>query len=602
MALFGVGNGLRIENSDGRADLLFGVSDPSVTGKSAPEGSLYLRSDGISYKKIGPLDTDWEKSTQVEGGTTGFIFVTGASNTGNIGNEVYVPNTVPENTVMTECTSDTSNVEIEFLAEPSSFYSPTITLSGTTCGNLTQFGNDRRLFTGSFNVNLTCGAGNYQDFLLESSTGQSASVRINLAGLGPAINSITFGPYPGTQTALKAGDLIGVTVVVENEAVDCWIQDGHACDGLVNLTLGPVDGAGPGLRNATGTITISDTPNNDFVTAQASNALGTNGAPFDSGNLTIDQAYPIITINSITYPVGQGAIKESESATVNATVTNWSSGTDVISYTSPNGDLSITDSTTYVENKTVSRIGGSYNITVDNYTITATKVNNNAVTTESTVVFIANVAPELSIVLPAARLRSGSTGFSNVGLTSNATVAEHTITINSNQRLNAVPTLADPAAGLGSWASPAFAANASMNAFTNNLQVPDDSTRGTHNWGAISATGLAGIVTTTITSGPNYTIGGFVPRYYPIQIGQNSVSGDVEATTYTKVNLAWEYRNGNGVVKTLTRSSTINQSPPVSDEFTIDAVNSNPTTFIIIDTAATQSQTAATSVLVEEEV
>jgi hypothetical protein len=50
----------------------------------------------------------------------------------------------------------------------------------------------------------------------------------------------------------------------------------------------------------------------------------------------------------------------------------------------------------------------------------------------------------------------------------------------------------------------------------------------------------------------------------------------------------------------LTRSATINTAPPVSDEYTIDAVDINPTTFIILDTAATQSMTQNTAILVEE--
>ncbi len=74
MALFGVEKGVRIETDDGNADLLFGVSDPSVVGKMAPEGSLYLRSDGVSYKKTGPLDVDWEKASQAEGSAQAIIY------------------------------------------------------------------------------------------------------------------------------------------------------------------------------------------------------------------------------------------------------------------------------------------------------------------------------------------------------------------------------------------------------------------------------------------------------------------------------------------------------------------------------------------------
>lgn len=602
MALFGVENGVRIETEDGVGDLLFGASDPSIVGKTAPEGSLYLKSDGVSYKKTGPDDTDWEKASQAEGSAIGYIFVTSASNSGNIGDTSYVANTVPANTVLTECTSDTTDVTIQFMAEPAGFYSPTITLSGVTCSNLTQYGDDRRLFTGSFDVSLTCGAGEYQDFVLSSSTGQNTTVRINLAGAGPEITAIVFGAYPGTQTALKSGDTIPVTVTVENDATSTWIKAGGAAASLVNLTLGAEDGAGVGYRYATGTITISSVASNAGVTAQASNALGTNGDEFTSANLTIDQVYPTITFNSITYPASQGALKNSESATVDVSVTNWSSGTDTIQYSSPNSQLSIASATTYAQTKTATRIAGDYNYSTNNYRVSATKTNNAATTTSNYTVKIAHVAAQLTIVEPAARLRTGSTGYSNVGLTSAASVAEHTIYINSNQVLPSAPTLADPDTDKGVWKNGAFVNAGGMTSFRNYLQLADDSIRGTHSWGAISGTNLAGIETTSATGDTTYVIGGFVPRYYRVVLGQNTAVGEVEATTYTKVSLTWYYTNGGGVIKTLSRAATINTSPPVTSQYTIDAVDANPTTFIILDTAATQGQTVDSAILVEEAV
>lgn len=600
MALFGVENGVRIETDDGNADLLFGVSDPSVVGKMAPEGSLYLRSDGVSYKKTGPLDVDWEKASQAEGSAIGYLFVTGATNTGNVGDKSYVPNTVPANMVLTECTSDTTNVTIAFMAEPAGFYSPTITLSGVECTNLAQYGDDRRLFTGSFDVDLTCAPGEYQDFVIVSSTGQNTTVRINLAGAGPAITDITFGAYPGTQTALKSGDVIGVTVTVENDATSVWISAGGAAASLVNLSIGAEDGAGTGYRYATGTITISGVTSDAGVTAQASNALGTDGDPVVSENLNIDQVYPTITFNSTTYPESQGALKNSESATVNASVTNWTSGVDTIVYSSPNSQLSISDTTTYLQNKTVTRIAGDYNYSTNNYRISATKVSNAATTVGNSTVRIAHVAATLTIVEPATRLRTGSTGFANVALTTAASVAEHAIYINANQVLSSSPSLAAPDANKGVWKNGSFINTGGMTSFRDYLQLADDSIRGTHTWGAISGTNLAGIETTVATGDTSYTIGGFVPRYYRITLGQNSIAGAVEATTYNKVNLTWYYTNGNGVIKALTRSATMNETPPVTSQYTIDVVNSSPTTFIILDTAATQGQTVDSAILVEE--
>jgi len=599
MALFGVENGVRIDTSNGQADVLYGTFDPSVTGKAAPMGSLFLRSNGVSFKKTGAGDTDWQKSSDASGAGVGFVFVTDVSNSGNIGNEVYVPNTVPTDTVLSGCTSDTTAVTISFLAEPSSFYSPTISISGVNCTNMTQYGDDRRLFAGSFDVTLTCGAGNNQDFLLESTTGQSTSVNVALAGAGPAITNWVWGSYPGSQTALKEDDTIGVTLTVENDATSVWIENDKVSKTLVNLALGAVDGAGAGYRYATGTVTISNVGSNSPGDAQASNNLGTNGDVYTSSNLTIDQVYPTITFNSITYPASQGALKNSETANVDVSVTNWTSGTDTITYSTPLSEISIPSTSTYAQVKTVTRIGGSYNVSSNNYSVSATKVSNDATSSYSRNVRIANVAAQLTISEPASRLRSGSTGYSNVGLTTSASTATHTITIGSNQILNAVPTLAAPSAGKGTW-SGSFVNAGGMTSFTNSLQVPDSSTRGTHTWGAISGTNLAGITTSSVTGNNTYVIGGFMPRYYRITLGQNSTSQSVEATTYTKVSLQWYYTNGNGIIKTLSRASTINTSPPVTSEYTIDQVGNNPTNFIILDTAATQGQTVDSAILVSE--
>ena len=46
------------------------------------------------------------------------------------------------------------------------------------------------------------------------------------------------------------------------------------------------------------------------------------------------------------------------------------------------------------------------------------------------------------------------------------------------------------------------------------MQIHDDDTKGTHAWGAILGTNLAGIPTTTITGSSDYTVGGFVFRTF----------------------------------------------------------------------------------------
>lgn len=53
---FNVEQGISLSDKVG---IFEGDADPSVTGEAAPVGSLYLRTDGTIWSKIGPLDTDW---------------------------------------------------------------------------------------------------------------------------------------------------------------------------------------------------------------------------------------------------------------------------------------------------------------------------------------------------------------------------------------------------------------------------------------------------------------------------------------------------------------------------------------------------------------
>src|SRR6056297_2311269 len=124
--LFGISRGLRI-SGEGDVAVLEGSGDPSQSpGREAPMGTLYLRHNGISYKKIGTADTDWVKASTTSNAGAGFIYVldvTPQSAGNNVGSKVYEPGTTQSNVVLNECTSDTTNVEIHFLAEGGVNYS-----------------------------------------------------------------------------------------------------------------------------------------------------------------------------------------------------------------------------------------------------------------------------------------------------------------------------------------------------------------------------------------------------------------------------------------------------------------------------------------------
>jgi hypothetical protein len=80
MALFGIKKGLKIFGSEAEADVLNGTSDPSTaSGIAAPQGSLYLKADGVSYKKTGAADTAWQPYSVIEGGGLLWSTISGAT-------------------------------------------------------------------------------------------------------------------------------------------------------------------------------------------------------------------------------------------------------------------------------------------------------------------------------------------------------------------------------------------------------------------------------------------------------------------------------------------------------------------------------------------
>jgi len=53
---------------DDKTGILTGDNDPSVPGLIAPVGSLYMRTNGLHYRKVGVLDNQWTQTDTGGGG------------------------------------------------------------------------------------------------------------------------------------------------------------------------------------------------------------------------------------------------------------------------------------------------------------------------------------------------------------------------------------------------------------------------------------------------------------------------------------------------------------------------------------------------------
>lgn len=441
----------------------------------------------LSYTPTDPDHAIRLQDLQAAVGDSNPVFITDVTPTssGIVAAKGYA-DTVPSNTVLENCITDTAQVRVHFLAEGgSAFYSPTIQVDGVDADSVSEVANDKRLFQGYRDITVSESG----TITVTSSTGSSATVTITLATEGPVVQSVTIGALPNGQTEVKSGDTVPVTGVVANDATAMVVKNtGVASSG--SLSLGADDSAGAGLKTFSGNVTVSGRSGTLTVGIAATNFLGTEGAAVQSGNTAVlNQTYPNVPAISVAYPASQNALKGSESATVTSSITD----ADTVLYVFDNG--SVTGDTVIANDKTVTRSSGSY-VTGNNYHITATKTSNGAVTTRNGSVRIADTAPDaaISILGSPSRLRSSATG------------EDYTIQISPDQVLDAAPTL-DASIGTwqGSWTQ-------SGQNWRRTLRITDADAKGAGLFSNLSMTNEAGVAGTVITSGSGYTVGGLVFR------------------------------------------------------------------------------------------
>lgn len=308
--------------------------------------------------------------------------------TGSVGEKLYA-STVPEDMVLLSCTTNTSSVTVHFLAEGgTSSYSPSVVCNGITA-ELTELPNTKRIFSGKVSIGL-----NESSAVLEvkSSTGASAHVSVTYSVDGPFITEAYIIALPTGQYTLKENDLMQVEGVVQNEATEVRALALYSAKDSA-FTLGPLDSAGPGLRTFSGTVTASNASGYQTLVLEAVNSIGSAGEPFDlEAFIEMDQTYPVIDDPHITYNNGNLALDIVDTATVTSAVIY----ADSVTYEFLDG--TVNSPTTYSESKTVTAIADRYS-NGPNYTITATRNSNKAVSTKSVEVRVASEGAVLSVTL-----------------------------------------------------------------------------------------------------------------------------------------------------------------------------------------------------------
>jgi len=428
------------------------------------------------------------------GGQNGAVFITDIepqTPDGNVGGKVFSSG----GKVLDQCVADTGLIRVHVLAlTGNSNYQPSVLVEGLPVA-LTET-EDRSVWTGTIDLDL-------QGKSSVSATHDDGPVFscLVLTDVGPEIALAEFtGGYPGAQTELKAGDTFLLHVVSDTPMTRIELADFGAAQAEVFDFAATTD--------KTVLLTIADRGINAQslgARLKAMNSNGSFGASYettiggsDDGlhSVTLNNRQPQINIGSIVYPATQGALKDSEGATVNHTIADF----DAVAYTTSNGEITIANANTFEPAKSVTRNSGSYNVSGANFNVVATRTANAATITAATTVRIAHAPPAITIVAPTTRLQSGG----NQG----TAPVNHTLTVLSNQLLLELPQINAP----GGTLQGTINGNLNGLVFTQDLQVHDNDTRGIYAFQLVEAKNLAGQITTAFTGNAFYEIGGFVTR------------------------------------------------------------------------------------------
>ena len=565
----------------GDASIFYGIdsSDYSFRELKAKSSRITLDVSG-GLILIDASITESPSGSGIDGG----VWITNITPTsgGNVGDKIYSS----DGNVLDSCLTDTSLLTVHVLALPGhTNYKPVITIEGNPV--TISASADKLVWMGTYPMSY-----NFADASITVHHEDGAHWSTVVDADTPAVIQLaTFiNGYPGSQTELKAGDTFDVSIMTDVSISSVIVDNYGAATGGTYSVNG---------NNVGFTVTIANRGTSLQALGLSLRVVKSTGSTsptyltslqgsVDGRDLVnLNNTYPGISFGTITYPGGQSALKGSETAVVSNTVNNY----DTITYSSPNGEISPSNATTYEASKTVTRIGGTYNISTNNLRIVANRAANDATKTNNTVVWIADTPVTLSVSNPTSRLRSGG----NDGTSAQS----HTITINAGQRLLAAPTL-DKDTG-GTWLGTGFSFSAAATSFTRSLQVHDNDLKAVYDWGAISGTNLAGIVTTTNSGDKTYTLGGFVQRTISVPAFGWQSNINVEVANYSKLSstgtgqaLAWS-------VKSLSTRSTIGDiTRPQADVWSASATFTNPTTINILDKSATDSASQESTFTIQE--
>ena len=398
------------------------------------------------------------------------------------------------------------------------------------------------IFNNSNNLSIEAtrssnGAVSYKDITVKIANGPEIT-----GSQMDALASSTSSPNTIGLSEVKGGDEVDSKVLIDGKGVAAenitisvlnqGLSDGSQTsfstyphqtlsDGSFEFSIPISVFGGPGQSSRDGLQSSSFIARNNFLT-ESDPETTTDQATLNNAD------FPIISVSSINYPAGQQAIKNSESVTINNTASNF----DSIEYSSPTNQISIANTNSFESQKNADYLNGDYNVSNDggspNLKISATREANGFTTEIEETVDIANTSLQLSINNLAQSLKSSPAGETD------------TFSLSSNQLMLSSPTLslASNQTSQSQLVHSSSGTGKNSNSFA--IEVSDSDTKGTFNW-EVSATNLAGIVTSSISNRPTYTLAGFSSR--TVSASPNSLGAglaDIGTTVSDVTNVSME--------------------------------------------------------------
>ena len=356
----------------------------------------------------------------------------------------------------------------------------------------------------------------------------------------PVIESIEFvtstnSGYPGTQTELKQGDNVTLHITT-----DIPVSEIEFLGGLRTLGVQPVSNS----NNFEITYTVTDTTARLNIPLLMSQEVRVRSVAYSQPATTINQLnhnnqYPLLAWGATSYPVAQQALKDNEAASSSNTAVHY----DTIAYTSPNSELSVSNTATFENPKRTTRLAGTYNITVPNLMEQAVRNANNASSSASTVVWIAHQAPTINI---------NRTPVMRSGGNDSTQVQPYIVSVVANQRVLNKPFTLQAGNGTLSGGWTYF-----TNRFDSTINIHDTDPRGPSTFSGLSITNLAGVEVTAATT-MGYSIKGFVTRTVPVDHFGTTASINVSVVTVGDLRASWSANTSPFDYVAHTNSPTVN--------------------------------------------